>query len=98
MHQVDTIDVQLPVYNLSVDSEGSIWAAGFPKVTELWKAASAGDVSPPVSATVLRIKMGEAGTGDKGWRQKYMVEKVLEDVDAKVLGMTTIAVHDVATG
>jgi len=88
----DTIDTELPLDNLSVDSEGAIWAAAFPKGLETIKAFTAQDtwtVWQP-STTGLRITRKDDGSG---WR----VDKVIEDNGSVLPGMTSI-VHDVETG
>lgn len=70
--------------NLSVDSNGDIFAASFP---HLYKTARSFDdpfaVNPP--SAVFRIRKLDGG--------EYEVKKMLED-DGGVLPGSTVAVHD----
>lgn len=71
--------------NLSVDSEGNIWAAGFPRVLDMIASVEKPfeKMSP---STIFRIrKIGEL---------QYEVDKVLEDGEAKVVSGATTAVFD----
>jgi arylesterase / paraoxonase len=86
--QVDEIDAGIPLDNLSVDPEGSIWAAGITDVISFFKAHDNPYVSN-TSATVLRFREKVDGG--------FEVEKVLEDGLSEVLPGTTTVVHDVKT-
>jgi arylesterase/paraoxonase len=83
----------MPLDNLSVDANGDIYAAAFPDIVALVKALSDASV-PNAPATVFRVRVVRDKDGEPG----YEVEKVLEDIEASVLPMTTTAVHDVKTG
>lgn len=99
--QIDSINIKLPNDNLSVDSEGTIWVAGFPKSKDIVIAMISGAPKGEpvdVATTIMSIKKVGEGQGNLGWKREYLAEKVLEDGEAKILSMSTVAVHDVATG
>ncbi|KAE8441063.1 hypothetical protein EG329_005892 [Mollisiaceae sp. DMI_Dod_QoI] len=100
---VNHIIVGLPMDNLSVDKNGDIFVAGFPKVYK-WMQSSKNpfDIQPPTA--VLKIRRGGKGyegTGRKGYLERheadYYVDKVFED-DGSILPGATIVVHDAETG
>ncbi|KAG9228325.1 hypothetical protein BJ875DRAFT_250164 [Amylocarpus encephaloides] len=93
----------LPLDNLSVDENGNIFAAAFPKLYK-WSqfTTDAFNVHPP--STVLKIS--RAGKPYRRDRQldsakqhngDFIVEKVLED-NSGILPGSTVAVHDSQTG
>lgn len=88
----------MPLDNISVDSEGTLWVAAFPKTLQLLKSA----VSPPrtveTASAVFSIKKVGEGKGNGGSKCGYLVEKILEDGVGEILSGETIAVHDVASG
>jgi hypothetical protein len=88
---LDTIDLQTPLDNMYVDSEGSLFVPGLPKVLHVFKALGTGEkVSIP--STIFRIRnLG----GSK--KRQFEVRKVLEDGDGRVLPGATAVVHDVKT-
>lgn len=88
LEQVSYIDIDMPIDNLSQDSNGDVWAAGMPKGGATLKAFNdpLGFVAP---STVLRVRRGL-----DGWE----VKKVLEDRDGEVLPGATTVVHDVKSG
>lgn len=90
--QIDEIHVLMPLDNLSVDSNGDIFAVGFPDVVKLLKAIEDTGVSAP--STAFRIRRFD--TEDEGSR--YVVTKILEDIEAKFLHAATTVVHDPKTG
>ncbi|KAI4138192.1 MAG: hypothetical protein LQ340_008066, partial [Diploschistes diacapsis] len=87
---------EMPIDNLSVDRDGVLWGAGFPDALAFIR--STGDVLRRDSpTTVWRLRKGMEGEGrptEGGW----VIEKVVEDREAKVLGGATVAVHDVESG
>jgi arylesterase / paraoxonase len=93
--KVDEIKLGIPVDNISVDAEGSIFAAAFPDPMKLILALDA-PFATAVPSTVLRIrKVRNVNTqGVVG----YEITKVLEDKHGKFLPSTTTAVHDAKTG
>lgn len=90
--QIDEIDIRMPLDNLSVDANGDILAAAFPDVLKL--VTSTDDPTTSIPAAAFRIRKFD--TEDGGWR--YVVTKVLEDIEAKVLSASTTVVHDPKTG
>ena len=88
VEKVDHIDIPYPIDNLSQDAEGSIWAAGLPKISSTLAAfADPLKIVPP--STVFKINRRSGG---------WDVQKILEDRDAEVLPGATTAVHDAKTG
>ena len=94
------IPLGIPVDNLSIDSNGDIFAACFPDVLAL-VANLEGPITEKgnrreIASTVLRIRrvVDEDGNGET----KHVVEKVLEDIEGRFLPGATVAVHDVKTG
>ena len=88
LKQVDTVHTGMPIDNLSLDKNGDIYAAAFPKALKFIKSLSAPyDIDSP--STIWRIRR----VGNK-----HEVTKVLEDKEAKILGGATVARHDVKTG
>jgi hypothetical protein len=89
---VDTIDLKMPIDNLYIDSEGSIWAPGVPKAQPLFRAVETGQVTD-IPSTIFRIR-------NLGSRKvpRFDVRKVLEDGAGMVLPGSTAVVHDVKTG
>ena len=89
LKQVDVIHLGMPVDNLSVDENGDIWAAAFPKVMRFLDTF--GDphgIDSP--STIWKItRKAEGG---------YSTTKVLEDRDAGFVAGATVAVHDVRSG
>lgn len=100
--QIDSVDLKIPIDNLSVDSDGTIWAACFPKVVDMMIAMVTGTngkegVEINDATTVMSVRrVGEGGRGNAGWKGGYVVEKVVEDGQAKILPMATSVVNDVA--
>ena len=95
LHLIDTINVGMPLDNISPDANGDIYAAGFPNLYQSGKGFDDpyNEISP---VTIWRIsKRSGGGSGDEG---AYRVEKVIEDREARVLSGSTTVRHDVQTG
>ncbi|CZT43751.1 related to serum paraoxonase/arylesterase [Rhynchosporium secalis] len=92
----------MPVDNLSIDSAGDIFAACFPDVLALVANMDGPVVEPrrEIGSTVFRIRRisDGMGEGEEEGTIRPVVEKVLEDLEGKVLPGATTAVHDVKTG
>ena len=85
---VDFIDVGMPIDNLSVDPNGDIYAAGFPKIFLLLKSfTDPYNIRSP--STLWRIRKSVSG---------YEVKKILEDKEMNTMSGATIVQHDVKTG
>jgi arylesterase/paraoxonase len=101
--KIDTIKIGMPIDNLSVDKNGDIFVASFPRLYQFAvQTNNPFDVHP--ASSVFRIKRagkGYHGTGRKGHLEgddaEYEVELVMED-DGSVLPSATVAVHDAETG
>lgn len=97
------IPLKMPMDNLSLDSDGNIYVAAFPKVLGLIEAMdgpepAAGDWVE-IPSTIFRVRKGEkAGEEGEGKDGAWEVEKVLEDIEGIKLPGSTTAVHDVKTG
>ncbi len=88
--KVDEIPLGMALDNVSIDGDGVIFAAGFPSIFGLIKAANnPASFDPP--STIWRINKRPHGNG-------YEATKVLEDARGQVLPGANIAVHDVKTG
>jgi arylesterase / paraoxonase len=99
LKHISTIQVPHPVDNLSVDSDGAIWAAGFPKLY-IWLESSKRpwEVNPPCSAWKIQTLEGVKGEAEDGEIEyEFKIEKMLED-DGSVLPGATVVVHDAARG
>jgi arylesterase/paraoxonase len=101
--KIDRINVGMPIDNLSVDKNGDIFAASFPRLYRLFdQADNPFDIHPAASMfRIKRVGKGYHGTGRKGHLAghdaEYEVELVMED-DGSVLPSATVAVHDAETG
>ena len=85
---VDFIDVGMPIDNLSVDVNGDIYAAGFPKIMLLLKSfTDPYNLQSP--STLWRIRKSVSG---------YEVTKLLEDREQTTMSGATIVQHDAKTG
>ena len=88
LKEVDVIHVGMPIDNLSVDRNGDIYAAAFPKILRLLDSfKDPHHVDSP--STIWRIH--KAGLS-------YEVKKMLEDREAKTMGGATVARHDAKSG
>lgn len=90
--KVDEINIGMGVDNLSVDTDGDIFVAGFPKVIPFVKAMR-DPLNTDVPSTIFRIRKSL----DEQGKATYKVAKALEDIEGKVLPGSTVAVHDVKT-
>lgn len=92
LQELETIETDYPLDNISEDENGDYWVPGIPKLGKIMEMFDnpSGDSKSP--ATVFRIK--RKGNGRKG----YEVKKVLEDSESEVLPATTTVVHDAKTG
>lgn len=90
--ELQTIQIDYPLDNLSEDENGDYWIPGIPKLGDMLATFDdpLGNARPP--ATVFRIRRS------KVWRGGYDVKKVLEDSKGEVLPGATTVVHDVKTG
>lgn len=87
---LDVISLDRGVDNLSLDSNGVLWAAGFPSALIFFlRHANNPSESSPSSAHAITINTGSASF----YGQKYKVEKLFEDDGAVASGITS-AVHD----
>lgn len=89
------IKVGMPIDNLSVDAEGDVFAAAFPKVLKLMAALDAPSTIV-VPSTIWRIR--KSCTTNPTAKPHYEVTKVLEDAHGTVLPGSTTARHDAKTG
>ena len=88
LRDIDVIHLGMPVDNLSVDKNGDVWAAAFPKVLQLLKSFSdPSHIDSPTSIWRIRKVQGS-----------YVKQKVLEDAEARIVGSATVVTHDTKTG
>ena len=88
--QLDEIAVDYPIDNISVDKDGNIWGAGFPKAFDLLHYF--GDPANRQAAAVL-VKISKNKGPDAFYGHKYVVENAVED-DGNVLAGLTFVEHD----
>jgi hypothetical protein len=98
----------MPIDNLSVDSKGDVYVAGFPDILGVLKAMKNSGKETDVASSVFRIRMILVGDEEaekefrfkegQGGRVEHVVEKVIEDRDGKALPAASTVVHDVKTG
>lgn len=89
--------IGMPLDNLSIDDNGDVFVAGFPKIWEL-VYASGRPRERDVGSSVWRIRRrGMKEEGEEG-KMEWEVEKVLEDREGKFVSGATVAVHNVRTG
>jgi len=82
-----------PIDNLSVDDDGVLWGAGFPKLLSLISHMRDPSLLSPSSAFKFSSNTGPAAF----YGTKFKVEKVFEDDGTLVSGATTV-VHDSRRG
>jgi arylesterase / paraoxonase len=101
LQKASEIKVSYPIDNLSVDKNGDIYAAAFPKIYKWAESTKAPfDVHPPTAVFRIRKSSREDGGERDPYLElnaEYVVEKVLEDDGTFVAGVTS-AVHDAETG
>lgn len=90
--RVSEVDTGIVMDNLSVDSEGNIIAAAFPDLMGLVKALDH-PANMAVATTILRIKKA----GEVEGQRQYVVEKVIEDKEGKLLSAATVAAYGVGS-
>jgi hypothetical protein len=93
--EVDSISLNVPLDNLSVDKEGNIIAAAIPHSVGFMQAAD-DPYNRVAAASVFMVRDRDRTDGDSE-RFNYETVKVIEDRDAKFLPTTTVAVHDAQT-
>ncbi|KAL4898659.1 hypothetical protein BDV59DRAFT_167292 [Aspergillus ambiguus] len=95
--QVDEVRLPMSLDNLSIDSDGNVFAGAFPDVAQFMKAFHDphGTKAP---STVLMIRKKESNNEIYGPNVEHQVIKIVEDAEAKVLPTTTTAVHDPVSG
>ncbi|CAI6339826.1 unnamed protein product [Periconia digitata] len=86
---IDRIPTGMAADNLSVDSNGDIWAVGIPKVFDLVDSI-VDPFNKESPSTIFKIHKSRDG--------KYKFTKVLEDRDARFVASATIAVFDSLRG
>jgi arylesterase / paraoxonase len=90
--KIDEINIGMGIDNLSVDENGDIFVAAFPKVLALLRALDE-PLTTDVPSTIFRIRKSI----DNQRKASYEVTKALEDIEGKVLPGSTVAVHDLKT-
>ncbi|KAF7343281.1 hypothetical protein MVEN_01760200 [Mycena venus] len=86
---VDTIPTKYGLDNLSIDKNGAVWAAAFPKMFALLKQMT--DIDAHAPSAVFRLA---ANTGaDKFYGKKYVLDIPWQENGTLALGSTTF-VHD----
>ncbi|KAF2676882.1 calcium-dependent phosphotriesterase [Lentithecium fluviatile CBS 122367] len=97
LQHIDTIELRMPLDNLAVDANGDLWVPGAPDFWSLMRWVEHPLVEP-AKVAVLRVKkVGGWKNSGKG-NTEYVVEKMLEDGEVKVLSGITTVRHDVKTG
>ncbi|KAF5351735.1 hypothetical protein D9756_007674 [Leucocoprinus leucothites] len=81
---------EYPMDNLSLDSEGHVWAAGFPNLLEIFNRYFV-DPSILTASCALRFSINTGPNAFYG--EKYKVDKVFED-DGRIASGITSVVHD----
>ncbi|KAF7563919.1 hypothetical protein G7046_g182 [Stylonectria norvegica] len=88
LEKVDVIPLGYSVDNVSVDRNGDLYAAVFPRGIDIFKAYDDPyNARPPTAA--LQIKKVDG---------RYVVKKIIEDGLGEALPAATTVVHDVKTG
>ena len=89
LKHVHTVKITYPLDNLSLDANGDLWVPGLPDIDRTLKGFDDPMGAAPPS-TIFRIHKHADGL--------YEVDKMLEDLEGKVLPATTTALHDAKTG
>lgn len=82
----------MPLDNLSIDEEGTIFVPGFPDISAVFKSLANTGLGG-IPSTIFAIKKVTAGS-----QRRYQVTKVLEDKEGKILPSATTVIHDIHTG
>ncbi|OCH86368.1 calcium-dependent phosphotriesterase [Obba rivulosa] len=88
----DAVTIGQVMDNLSVDSEGAVWAATFPKSLRVLKRFRDTVTNAPSAA--FRVSFDNVTTSSGG---KHEIERVLED-DGSIVGVATSVAHDPRRG
>ncbi|KOS46032.1 hypothetical protein ACN38_g3027 [Penicillium nordicum] len=95
--QIDEISLSMAIDNLSMDTDGNIFAATIPDIQQIIRAFHDpyGTNSP---STVMMIRKRRNGKETSLVKGEHEVIKVVEDKEARVLSTTTSAVYDPLSG
>ncbi|OQE11271.1 hypothetical protein PENFLA_c074G09745 [Penicillium flavigenum] len=95
--QIDEISLSMAIDNLSIDTDGNIFAATIPDLQQFLRAFHDpyGTNSP---STVMMIRKRSNGKQASLMKGEHEVIKVVEDKEARVLPTTTSAVYDPVSG
>ncbi|KAH8598160.1 hypothetical protein B0O99DRAFT_506527 [Bisporella sp. PMI_857] len=101
LDKVDSIKLPLPIDNLSIDANGDIFAATFPRLFSFLEGFK-DPLNSRLASTIYKIsRKGKRGVrarrSDWSIADGYNITKVLED-DGTLLPGSTTAIHDVETG
>ena len=93
----DTIRTGIPLNNISPDARGKLYVAAFPAALKTFKSLASpyGDTASP--ATILRISTSTVTMFDDEIIH-YVVDKIIEDKEGKIISGATTVRHDAATG
>ncbi len=87
----------MPIDNLSIDSAGDVFAAGFPDVLALIASLAHPEIETKTASAVFKIRKRAEVVANGKENVEYEVTKVLEDIEGRILPGSTTAVHDVKT-
>lgn len=87
---LDEIQTEYPMDNPSVDVDGNLWIAAFPKMLQM---AGTAFRDPSLVAPSAVLKVSKNTGRDAFFGQKYLVERALED-DGKTVSSPTFAQYD----
>ncbi|KAJ3772107.1 hypothetical protein FB446DRAFT_65717 [Lentinula raphanica] len=90
---VEKVHTETPIDNLSIDQEGTVYAAGAPKSVELMKHIFNSSHPSPVCGWAVSQNTGEGAF----YGEKYKVQKAYENDGTIASGSTTV-VHDAERG
>ncbi|KAJ5442173.1 hypothetical protein N7445_005180 [Penicillium cf. griseofulvum] len=95
--QIDEISLSMTIDNLSIDTDGNIFAATIPDLHQFVRAFHDpyGTNSP---SAVMMIRKRSSGKEASLLKGEHEVIKVVEDKEARVLPTTTSAVYDPVSG
>ncbi|EAW20264.1 uncharacterized protein NFIA_098980 [Aspergillus fischeri NRRL 181] len=91
--QIDEISLSMGVDNLSIDTDGNIFAATIPDHDQFIRAFH-DPYGTDAPSTVVTIKKKRRDAEVSSVKEEYEVIKVVEDGEARILPTTTCAVHD----
>ncbi|KAJ3802966.1 hypothetical protein GGU11DRAFT_763364 [Lentinula aff. detonsa] len=90
---LEGVHCDTPIDNLSIDKEGTVFAAGMPKSLEVWEHTKNSSHPSPVCAWAFSKNIGPGAF----YGEKYKVQKVYENDGTIASGSTTV-VHDAERG